>query len=269
MSEVYKSMNELINKLRSVDTVWKDVYLDGKLSKYKVSNYGDIISYHKKRPKLLKPHVTSNGYQIVCLYSNDGIEHWILVHRLVAMYFIPIPENLKIEGYTFDDLEVNHKNGTKEGKLQNTVYNLEWVTSSENKYHAYRTGLRLDCDKHPESIYTNEQIHHVCKLLEENRLGVREISKQTGVDYPTIAQILSKNQWKPISEKYDFSNRKKQRHLYPKEVIDHVKKLLSEQDKNGLSFSEIGKICGMSRTSVWYIHHKYFKQDMSSTTRES
>lgn len=68
------------------------------------------------------------GYVYVCLFKNNR-QKTFRVNRLVALMFIPNPENKP---------EVNHKDGNK---LNNCVSNLEWNTTKENIEHAYRTGL--------------------------------------------------------------------------------------------------------------------------------
>lgn len=241
------------------DHEWKPIILDGEKSDYLISNGGIVVSKNKKhkRPVILDGHVTLNGYRIYDLLHN-GKDHWMLGQRLVALAFIPILEHLK--EYSYDELEVNHIKGDGLNKLNNSITNLEWCTSSENKYHAYRTKLKLDAENHPEAIYTNDQIHNVCYLLEENKLSRMEIAINTGVDDATVGMILSKKQWKSVSKYYDFSQRKKKKTPYSKEVINEAMLLLNDLERNCMTFAEIGRKVGMSRSSVWYLYNKYFKK---------
>lgn len=100
---------------------------------YEVSDQGSVRRI-KPGPgarvgHVLKPKTHSNGYPFVML-SIYGKVTSIDVHRLVAKAFVPNPH---------DKPEVNHKDGNKKN---NAVANLEWTTSSHNKIHAVKTGLR-------------------------------------------------------------------------------------------------------------------------------
>ena len=100
--------------------IWKDVV--GYEQFYQVSNKGRIR--RKKDNFVYKPRTFTNGYKSVLLYK-DG--KWSrtggkseLVHRLVALAFIPNPNNYP---------QVNHKD---ENKSNNFVDNLEWCTRKYN-----------------------------------------------------------------------------------------------------------------------------------------
>lgn len=74
-------------------------------------------------------HISDKGYKVVSLTKRDMPDKSIPVHRLVAMAFIPNPNNLP---------QVNHIDGNKEN---NNVENLEWCDNSYNQIHAYKHGL--------------------------------------------------------------------------------------------------------------------------------
>ena len=93
----------------------KDVV--GYESLYAVTPEGDVYGY--KRKKFLKPGVNKNGYMYVYLSKDNKLKkHYI--HRIVAMAYIPNPENLT---------EVDHKDNNK---TNNCVNNLQWLSHKDN-----------------------------------------------------------------------------------------------------------------------------------------
>ena len=113
---------------KNMQEEWKDV--PGYSGYYRVSNFGDIVSYNachgdrRKNAKLIKGHKTQSGYIQVRLSNNYKVKSF-LVHRLVAQAFIPNSGNKPF---------INHKDGVKDN---NHIDNLEWVTQSENMRHSY------------------------------------------------------------------------------------------------------------------------------------
>jgi hypothetical protein len=89
---------------------------------YEVSDQGRVRSVRRRRQ--LHPSKKTTGYLQVTL-AVEGVSHYLSVHRIVAMAFLPNPENKP---------QVNHKNGNK---TDNRVANLEWMTNSENQRHRF------------------------------------------------------------------------------------------------------------------------------------
>lgn len=117
-----------------MEEIWKDI--EGYEGKYQVSNFGRVRSLDRiqrrtdyrtgkqyetfKKGLMITQNQGKNGYMRAKIFDKDGQRKIALVHRLVAMAFIPNPDNLP---------EVNHKD---EDKTNNRADNLEWCTQSYN-----------------------------------------------------------------------------------------------------------------------------------------
>lgn len=117
--------------------------------------------------------------------TGDGQKRTFRVHRLVAMAFLPNPQNKK---------EVNHIDGNKEN---NSLENLEWSTRQENAQHAVDTGLIKprrgeDCSF---SILTEEQVKEVFALRRRGLLQ-REIAEIMNCSPSNISYILCEKTWR-------------------------------------------------------------------------
>ena len=77
----------------------------------------------------INPRPTKNGYmRVYCRQMSTGKRKDLYVHRLVAKYFIPNPDNKNV---------VNHKNCQRDDKR---AENLEWCTTRENIGYAVSLG---------------------------------------------------------------------------------------------------------------------------------
>lgn len=132
----------IIQNLNSMEQeIWKDI--TGYEGLYQVSNLGRVKSF--KTQHILSPCIGSTGYWMVSLSKCGKTKTW-KIHRLVAIAFIPNPNNRK---------EVGHKD---ENPLNSCVDNLEWVTTKENcnmPLHKRRLSMSLSGRK--DGIETKEK----------------------------------------------------------------------------------------------------------------
>ena len=152
---------------------WRDI--PGYEGFYQVSDLGNIRSIRFNKIRNMKSW-DSHGYRAVELCMNNN-RYTVGVHRLVALTFIPNPENKP---------EVNHKD---RNKSNNNVENLEWVTQSENVAHAYRHGVE------PRPTHQNQPFQKEILDIIENKkyFSIREASRQTGHKRDTIRRSLDLN----------------------------------------------------------------------------
>lgn len=110
---------------------------------YTITSEGFVISYlrDKINGRVLKGYPNTKKYLLVDLSRNDRAKK---IHRLVALGFIPNPQNLP---------QVNHKDGNKQN---NNVNNLEWCDNSYNQLHAIKHGLKTIQRKYERYNYDKE-----------------------------------------------------------------------------------------------------------------
>ena len=119
--------------------------------------------------RIINPQISRTGYYFHQL-SCSGKRKTVYVHRMVAMAFIPNPNNLPA---------VNHKD---EDKSNNCVENLEWCTFKYNNNYGCKWLLR----KHPER---DAEI----KAMKSYGYSVREIAAKYHLAQSTVRGILSRD----------------------------------------------------------------------------
>lgn len=99
--------------------------------KIRVEPYGLCVTsngtVYGKRGGTLKQHLSTSGYMHVPYHKREGVTYkstTVTVHRLVALAFVPNPDNKP---------SINHIDGNRQN---NRASNLEWVTARENIVHA-------------------------------------------------------------------------------------------------------------------------------------
>lgn len=133
--------------------------------------------------KYVNGALSVDGYVKITLTSPDKTLTYTRLHRLVALSFIPNPENKP---------EVNHKDLNK---CNNSAYNLEWVTSIENQNHFLQT-------QHKRQL-TTEEVHTICSLLEQGECDEFIISQVPGISRITIYGITH-GRFPDIAKNYKF-----------------------------------------------------------------
>ena len=84
---------------------------------YVIFENSDILNVNTG--KYIIPYLNSNGYKYIRLCKNGKVKSF-LVHRLLALVYIPNPENKK---------EIDHIN---RDRSDNRIENLRWVNRLEN-----------------------------------------------------------------------------------------------------------------------------------------
>lgn len=178
--------------MEEVKEIWKKV--KGYEGLYSVSNLGRIYSRPRfvkgkngteywKKGRFLKPQTNPKGYLFVNL-CKDGYVKLFLVHRLVAIAFIPNPLNLPL---------INHKDGIKKNIKPD---NLEWSTESNNVQHSYDMGLQSKRGvKTSNTILNEDLVVEIRNKFSKEEMTKKELAKKYRVSLSSIYSIISRRTW--------------------------------------------------------------------------
>lgn len=135
---------------------------------YEVSNLGRVKSlercvpnnggWQRRREKILRPHYSKTGHAMVMLCKDSKV-YPSLVHRLVAIAFIPNPENKPV----VDHIDTDATN--------NRVDNLRWVTVRENTLNPI-TRMKNSQSKMGHKCYLKHHTEETKRKMSEKRKGV-------------------------------------------------------------------------------------------------
>lgn len=146
-----------------------------KLDDYEITEDGDVINLKWGRRKV-KPQPNGKGYLRVHIAGK-----MYFVHRLVAEKYVPNPNGLQ---------QVNHKDGNK---TNNRASNLEWVSNTENRKHAVKTGLQVHGEKCSWAKLTLKDVNYI---REHKEIPSTKIAPLFGVSDSLIRAIRRNECWK-------------------------------------------------------------------------
>jgi hypothetical protein len=142
--------------------------LKGYEEKYSINRNGEV--YSNKHKKILKPCISCRGYLVFNLYK-DKIARCINLHRLLALQFIPNPNNYPI---------IDH---IDRQPLNNSLTNLRWTTHSINN---------RNCVKHNKSGFPNIKLNPCGNYNVNIMLDKKCIFTKT---FKTLDEALSERDW--------------------------------------------------------------------------
>lgn len=147
-------------------------------SSYIILRNGSIWS--DKRGKFLKSGASKKDGYLKCVLTDDfGKRKSFLVHRLVAICYLPNPNNLP---------QVNHKDGNKNNCND---WNLEWCDQIENHRHSWAMGLHKSRygENHHRSKVSNkirEEIKYLSKTIKQ-----ADLANKFNLSQSAISKIIN------------------------------------------------------------------------------
>lgn len=147
----------------------------------KVARREEIISV--STPEFIRNNANSPSktYPQISLWK-EGSAKWCLIHRLVAKYFVPNPNNYEY---------VLHKGDNPQNPHWST---LEWGTQSQNILDCVKRGRGFKGVKNGNAKLTEENVIAIRKMLNDG-VSSPKIAKHFGVSKMPILAIKNNKTW--------------------------------------------------------------------------
>jgi hypothetical protein len=153
--------------------------------RYAVTSHGRVIRFQTKPEEgvFIEPHPLV-GYPSVFLMAN-GKRKNALIHRLVAMMFLPKPQR--------DQVFVIHKNRNPN---DNHYSNLKWVNKSEHVAHAKKSPRWIASYRNSRNVKLTEgQVRILKRKMAQGKTRLRILAKQFGVSDMQLHRIKTGENW--------------------------------------------------------------------------
>ena len=140
--------------------------------RYYVNEQGEVFSQKKERMIKICQWLSTTGYYKVCLHKNNQ-KHEHYVHRLVAVAFVPNPDNLP---------QVMHKNDVK---TDCRASNLAWGTNQQNTIDGYKH----NCYKFKKRCHKIQAVHKITGAVQVFK-SVRHCAEFLGYNRKCLTMVL-------------------------------------------------------------------------------
>ena len=151
---------------------------------YEVSNYGRVKSLKNNKEKILKPHLSHNGYRRINFSFGKKYTHKKIGY-LVLLAFVGPRE----PGMTVSHLDGNNKND----RLDNLIYETLLDNARRRKEQGgYDFNLGEKNNKSKLKVY---EVKKIKKLLQDDKFTQNYIAAMYNISQSTISHIKNNRTW--------------------------------------------------------------------------